>query len=60
MSRKSTVLELEPLVCCLPGYENVTIEKNIVKRLTRKFYYKTGSELRLEAQQRIKLLNYNV
>lgn len=58
MSRKSKVLELEPLVCCLPGYENVTIERNILKRLTPKFYFKTGSELRLEEQQRIKLLNF--
>jgi hypothetical protein len=56
MARKSAVVEPYPLVCCLPGHENVMPEKGILKKLTRKFYHKSGTELRLEQEQQIKLL----
>lgn len=56
MARKSRVVELFPLVCCLPGHENVWPEQGILKKLTRKFYHKSGTELRLEEEQRTKLL----
>jgi hypothetical protein len=56
MERKRSVIEIHPLVCCLPGHENVMPEKGILKKLTRKFYHKSGAELRLEAEQKIKLL----
>lgn len=56
MARKSATIEPYPLVCCLPGHEDVMPEKGILKKLTRKFYHKSGTELRLEAEQRIKLL----
>lgn len=49
------VIELQPLVACLKGHEDVT-PGPIVRRLTRKFYHKSGSELRLEQEQKIKLL----
>jgi|LakMenEpi03Aug12_release.lakeMendotaPanAssembly.Ray.scaffolds.fasta_scaffold4173405_2 hypothetical protein len=54
--RKSVVVEPYPLVCCLPGRENVMPEQGILRKLTRKFYHKSGTELRLELEQRIKLL----
>jgi len=56
MARKSAVVEPYPLVCCLPGHENVMPQKGILKKLTRKFYHKSGAELRLEKEQQIKLL----
>lgn len=56
MARKSTVIEIAPLVCCLPGHENVMPEKGILRKLTRRFYHKSGAELRLEQEQQIKLL----
>lgn len=56
MARKSRVVEPFPLVCCLPGHENVMPEKGILKKLTRRFYHKSGTELRLEQEQQIKLL----
>ena len=56
MARKSRVVEPFPLMCCLPGHENVWPEQGILKKLTRKFYHKSGTELRLEAEQRLKLL----
>jgi myo-inositol catabolism protein IolC len=43
-------------MCCLPGHENVWPEQGILKKLTRKFYHKSGTELRLEQEQQIKLL----
>lgn len=55
MGRKITVVELEPLVAVLKGHE--TIQPGpFAKRLTRKFYHKSGTELRLEASQKVKLL----
>lgn len=56
MARKSVIVEPFPLVCCLPGHEHVMPELGAIKRLTRRFYHKSGTELRLEAEQRIKLL----
>jgi hypothetical protein len=57
MARKPvTVVEPFPLVCCLPGHEDVMPEQGILRKLTRKFYHKSGAELRLEEEQRIKLL----
>lgn len=56
MSKKSNVIELQPLVACLKGQENIK-PGPIAYKLTRRFYYKSGSELRLEQQQRIKLLS---
>lgn len=56
MARKSRVVEPFPLVCCLPGHENVMPKKGVLKQLTPKFYHKSGSELRLEQEQKIKLL----
>jgi hypothetical protein len=57
MARKPvTVVEPFPLVCCLPGHENVMPEQGVLRKLTRKFYHKSGMELRLEEEQRIKLL----
>lgn len=55
MGRKSNVVELQPLVACLKGQEHVS-PGPIVRRLTRKFYHKSGSELKLEQEQQIKLL----
>ena len=56
MARKSITVEPFPLVCCLPGHENVMPAKGILKKLTRKFYHKSGAELRLEKEQEIKFL----
>lgn len=55
--RKTTTVEPFPLVCCLPGHENVMPEKGILRKLTRRFYHKSGIELRLEQEQEIKLLS---
>jgi hypothetical protein len=55
MGKRSNVVELQPLVACLKGHENVS-PGPIVRRLTRRFYHKSGSELRLEQEQKIKLL----
>lgn len=54
---KIKVVEPFPLVCCLPGHENVMPEKGILNKLTRKFYHKSGTELKLEQEQQIKLLS---
>jgi hypothetical protein len=56
MARKSRVVEPFPHVCCLPGHENVWPEQGILRKLTRKFYHKSGTELKLEQEQRVKLL----
>lgn len=58
MAKRFMVVELQPLVACLKGHEDVT-PGPIVRRLTRKFYHKSGSELRLEQEQQIKLLTTN-
>jgi hypothetical protein len=55
MRRKPNVIELQPLVACLKGHEDVN-PGPIVRRLTRKFYHKSGSELRFEQEQQVKLL----
>jgi hypothetical protein len=55
MTGRIKVIELEPLVAVLKGHEEIQ-PGPIVKRLTRKFYHKSGTELRLEASQQIKLL----
>ena len=54
MTGRIKVIELEPLVAVLKGHEEIQ-PGPIVKRLTRKFYHKSGTELRLEASQQIKL-----
>jgi hypothetical protein len=55
MGKKPDVIELQPRVACLKGQEHVT-PGPLVRRLTRRFYHKSGSELRLEQEQQIKLL----
>lgn len=57
--RKSVAVEIEPLVACLPGYENQTLPKGIYHRLTPKFYHKSGTELRLEQEQKTKLITWS-
>ena len=54
--KKVTIVEISPLVCSLPGKENVSAEEGILRKITRRFYHKSGSELRLEQEQKIKLL----
>jgi hypothetical protein len=54
--KKITIIEISPLVCSLPGKENSTAEEGILRKLTRRFYHKSGSELRLEQSQKVKLL----
>lgn len=58
IKNKSEVVELQPLVACLKSMasKNIEISKQAFFRLTPKFYHKSGSELRLEEQQRIKLI----
>jgi hypothetical protein len=56
MAKKSVVVEPFPFVCCLPTHADVMPEKGILRKLTRRFYHKSGSELRLEEEQRVKLL----
>jgi hypothetical protein len=58
MAKRSNVVELQPLVACLKGQEHVS-PGPIVRRLTRKFYHKSATELRLEQEQQIKLLTTN-
>ncbi len=55
--RKKKILIMEPqkFVACLPNYENISAGP-MVKNLKRIFYHKSGTELRLEASQKIKLL----
>ncbi len=55
-SKRTHVIEVEPLVACLPGYQTIN-PGPMAKNLTKKFYHKSGTELRLELQQKIKLLN---
>lgn len=57
-SKKAEVVELQPLVACLPGYESVNAPDTLIKRLRPRFYHKSGIELRLEMEQRTKLLNW--
>ena len=53
---KVKVIEVQPLVACLIGCQDIN-PGPMRKRLTKKFYHKSGTELRLEVQQKIKLLN---
>lgn len=55
--KKPTVIEVEKHVACLPGYENKNIGE-VYKKLTRVFYHKSGSELRLEHEQKTKLITF--
>lgn len=55
--RKVTnVIEIEPLVACLASSVDVTISKKAYFAITPKFYHKSGTELRMEEQQRMKLI----
>ncbi len=54
MSNK-IIIEPENLVACLPGYENKTIG-SLYYKLTRRFYHRSGTQLRFEAEQKQKLL----
>ena len=54
--KKINIVEISPLVSSLPGKETATAETGILRKLTRRFYYKSGSELRLEQEQKMKLL----
>ena len=57
MSKKKTqVIELEPLVACLASAVDVNISKKAYFSLTPRFYHKSGRELKLEQQQKMKLL----
>jgi len=58
MGTRSNVIELQPRVACLKGREHISAGP-LMRRLTRKFYHKSGSELRLEQEQQIKLLTTN-
>lgn len=58
--KKSKVIELFPLVCCLPGKEHLEIEKTTMFKLKPKFYHKSGTELRLEHEQQTKLLTHKL
>ena len=53
-----TIIEPEKFLACLPGYENLN-PGPLVKKLSRRFRHKSGSELRLELEQRQKLLVWN-
>jgi hypothetical protein len=54
--KAAEVIEIEPLVACLKSAINVEISRKAYFSITPKFYHKSGSELRLEEQQRTKLL----
>lgn len=56
--RKSVVVEVAPLVACLPGYEDQSLPKGMYHKITPKFYHKSGTELRLEQSQRTKLITW--
>lgn len=50
------IIETEKLVACLPGYENKNVEKSLYFRLTKRFYHRSGTQLKFEAEQRQKLI----
>jgi hypothetical protein len=52
------IIEPEKLVACLPGYEKITVGK-MIHRISRKFYHKSGTELRLEQEQKQKLISWS-
>lgn len=53
---KATVIELGKHVACLASSINTEISKKAYFSITPKFYHKSGSELRLEQQQKMKLI----
>ena len=48
-------VELQPLVACLLGYEHIKAGP-LERSLSIKFYHKSGTELKLESEQKVKLL----
>ena len=54
---KSTVIELTKHVCCLESSINTEISKKAYFSITPKFYHKSGTELRMEQQQKMKLIS---
>jgi hypothetical protein len=50
------VIELGKHVACLASSINTEISRQTYFKITPMFYHKSGSELRLEQQQRTKLL----
>jgi len=52
---KIQVIELQPLVACLLGYEHIKAGP-LERSLSRKFYHKSGIQLKLEQEQKVKLL----
>jgi hypothetical protein len=53
---KSTVIELGKHVACLASSINTEISKKAYFSITPKFYHKSGTELRMEQQQKMKLI----
>jgi hypothetical protein len=50
------VIELGKHVACLASSINTEISRKTYFKITPMFYHKSGSELRLEQQQKMKLL----
>ena len=55
--RNINVIELGKHVACLASSIHTEISSKAYHAITPKFYHKSGSELRFEEQQRIKLLS---
>lgn len=55
--RNINVIELGKHVACLASSIHTEISSKAYHAITPRFYHKSGSELRLEEQQRIKLLS---
>ena len=53
---KSQVIELTKHVACLASSVNTEISKKAYFSITPKFYHKSGTELRMEQQQKMKLI----
>lgn len=51
------VIEIENLLACIPSRVECKAPSEMVRKLTKKFYHKTGTELRLEQQQKMKLIS---
>lgn len=54
---KATVIELGKHVACLASSINTEISKKAYFSITPKFYHKSGTELRMEQQQKMKLIS---
>jgi hypothetical protein len=54
--KKAEVIELGRHIACLASSINTEISKKAYFSITPKFYHKSGSELRLEQQQKMKLI----